>query len=130
MYRDSIPDSSQDERYTGFRALWLKVIIRAVFDYVTYRDCSKFEKRKMAESAHIWLFQPNACFNSFDNICRMLDLNANTIRKRACSMSRADVEKIEHLERVSRMGEVEVVHRGGAVCYMPLLQERVEDEVA
>jgi len=130
MYRESIPDISQDDRYSGFRALWLKVIIRAVFDYVTYKDCSKLEKKKIADAAGFWLFKPNACFNSFDNICKMLDLDADTIRHRASSMSRADVAKIEHLERVGLIGEVEMVHRGGAVCYMPIQQERVDDEVA
>lgn len=122
------PNASNDSRYDGFRTLWLKVIIRAIFDYVTYKDHSRLDKRKLAESAHFWLFKPNSNFNSFDSVCTLLGLDADTVRRRARSMTRADVDKLEHLERAGLLEDFEVVHRGGAICFTPLLQERTDDE--
>ena len=90
---------SNDRRYTGVRALWMKVIIRAVFDWVTYRDNTKVDKKKYAESAHDWLFNKNLLFNSFENICRNLDIDPQRIRSKALKMTKDDVAKIEHMER-------------------------------
>jgi len=90
---------SSDRRYAGVRALWMKVIIRAVFDWVTYRDNTKVDKRKYAESAHDWLFKKNLLFNSFENICKNLDLDPQRIRNQALKMTKDDVAKIEHMER-------------------------------
>ena len=47
------------DRYTGYRALLLKVIIRAIFDWVCYRDSTKLEKKKIADNAYQWLFEPS-----------------------------------------------------------------------
>lgn len=127
MYRDSIPDTAQDDRYTGFRILWLKVIQRAVYDYASYRDSSKLDKRKLADTAEFWMFKPSACFNSFDNICSLLGLDADDIRRRSKSMTRAEVETLQKLEEAGLLGKVEIVHRGGAVCYVPLPKAQ-EDE--
>ena len=99
MYQESVPYSPKEDRYAGVRALWLKVIIRAIFDWVTYRDCAKLEKKKIADQAHHWLFEPNQVFNSFESICRLLEIPPDFIREKALSMTRAQVAKIEHLER-------------------------------
>lgn len=98
---------SSDRRYAGVRALWMKVIIRAVFDWVTYRDNSKVDKRKYAESAHDWLFKKSLLFNSFENICKNLDLDPQRIRTQALKMTKDDVAKIEHMERDYESDEVE-----------------------
>lgn len=99
MYRDSIIGPAPELRYSGIRALWLKVILRAIFDWVTYRHSTKLMQRKMAENAYNWLFQPNALFNSFENVCKMLDIDPDTIRERAEAMTPMDIAKIEYLER-------------------------------
>jgi hypothetical protein len=97
---DALPSSTpSDRRYAGVRALWMKVIIRAVFDWVTYRDSTKIDKLKYAESAHDWLFEKNVLFNSFENVCRHLDIDPIVIRQHARKMTKDDVAKIEHLER-------------------------------
>lgn len=88
-----------DDRYAGIRALWIKVIIRAVFDWVSYRDSDRLHQRKLAESAEIWLFQPSELFNAFDNICMYIDLDPERVRRWAKNMDRDQVAKIEHLER-------------------------------
>lgn len=98
---------SSDRRYAGVRALWMKVIIRAVFDWVTYRDNTKVDKRKYAESAHDWLFKKSLLFNSFENICKNLDIDPHRIRSQALKMTKDDVAKIEHMERDYESEEVE-----------------------
>lgn len=79
--------------------MWLKVIVRAAFDWVSYRDSDKLIQRKLAESAHAWLFQPSNLFNGFDSICLSLDVDAEKVRKWVKGLSKDQVAKIEHLER-------------------------------
>ena len=88
-----------DRRYAGVRALWMKVIIRAVFDWVTYRDSTKLDKMKYAESSYNWLFKKSFLFNSFENVCKLLDIDPEKVRHNASRMTKDDVAKIEHLER-------------------------------
>jgi hypothetical protein len=89
------------DRYVGYRALWMKVIIRAAFDWVSHRDSPKMELKKEAERAQRWLFGKNELINSFDNICELLDLSPHRLRIWARSLTKAHVAKIEHLERES-----------------------------
>jgi hypothetical protein len=88
-----------DDRYTGIRILWLKVIVRAIFDWITYRDSDRLMQKKLADSAHSWLFDQSILFNGFENICTNLGINPMKVRERAKCMTREDVAKIEHLER-------------------------------
>lgn len=101
MLQDTIAPASREDRYSGVQALWIKVIIRAVFDWVSYRDSTRLPQKKYADGAHKWLFQSSNLFNSFENICEFLDLSPEKIRKWASSMSKDQVAKIEHLERES-----------------------------
>ena len=96
---DPFNDTVYDDRYSGVRALWIKVVIRAVFDWVSYRDSDRLPQRKLAEAAEAWLFRPSVLFNGFENICVCLDVNPEQVRKWAMRMSRDQVSKIEHLER-------------------------------
>jgi hypothetical protein len=89
------------DRYVGYRALWMKVIIRAAFDWVSYRDSPRIEFRKEAERAHRWLFGQNELINSFENICQLLDLSPSRLRDWAKALTKDHVAKIEHLERES-----------------------------
>lgn len=113
-YREvSLEDFSQVipggmDRYTGIRSLWLKVIIRAMFDLASYRDSPKLVHKKLAENAKAWLFEPNELFNSFESICKFLELDIKKIRVRASMMTKDDVAKIEFKERkgVAEIGGV------------------------
>lgn len=90
------------ERYVGYRALWMKVVIRAAFDWITYRDSLKLEQKKEAEKAYRWLFQPSCLFNSFENVCELfLGRTPDTVRQRILLMTKEHVIKIEHLDRES-----------------------------
>ncbi len=95
-----------DDRYTGIRILWLKVIVRAMFDWVNHRDSLKLSQLKSAESAQSWLFGQSELFNGFESICANLGINPNWIRERAKKMTPDDVAKIEHLERVAGLQAV------------------------
>lgn len=88
-----------EDRYAGVRALWAKVIIRAMYDYVSYKDSQKLALRKYAEGAERWLFHPSEVFNSFENICRMLGIRPEAVRRRALSMTKDEISKIEHVDR-------------------------------
>lgn len=90
---------NSSDPYVGYRALWLKVIIRAAFDWVTYRDSTKLENLKDAERAAKWLFEPSDLPNSFENVCQMVDLPPEKMRFWAKTLSKEQVAKIEHLER-------------------------------
>ena len=87
------------EKYVGVRTLWVKVIIRAVFDWVSYKDSQKIQQLKLAESAHGWLFKPSEVFNSFENVCFYLDMSPSNIRNWAQSLSPDQVLKIELSDR-------------------------------
>lgn len=108
-----------DDRYTGVRILWLKVIVRAIFDWVTYRESTRLMQKKLADNAQSWLFDQSELFNAFENICSILNVNPNQIRDRAKCMTREDVLKIEHLERVGNLQ---------AVVPMLLPSETYDDE--
>lgn len=99
MYRDSEPTTGNDERYAGARALWIKVIVRAAFDWVSYRDSDRLLQRKLAENAQAWIFKPSRLFNGFENICLSLDLDPDRVRQWVSGLSKDQVAKIEHLER-------------------------------
>jgi hypothetical protein len=107
IYRPSMRKTQCDtiqrsvDRYVGYRALWMKVVIRAAFDWVSYRDSTKLEHKKIAEYAFTWLFTPSELFNSFENICQAVDLPPDKIRAWARKLTKEHVAKIEHLERDS-----------------------------
>lgn len=100
LYQDVMSQSDPDrDRYAGARVLWLKVIIRAAFDWVAYRDSDRFSQKKIADNAFLWLFSSNHLFNSFESICMSLDILPEGVRDWARSLSKEDIEKIEHLDR-------------------------------
>jgi hypothetical protein len=107
LYQDETPFSGPDDRYAGIRALWIKVIIRAIFDWVGGRDHPKLAKRKEAELAHTWIFKESLLFNSFDNVCKYVDLNPVVVRDRIRNISKEQVKKIEYLERYQMPEELE-----------------------
>lgn len=102
MLQDSIAPAGPGDRYAGFRKLWGRVIQRAIYDWVAWRDSSKLDKKKEAERAEVWLFSPSVLFNSFENICMMLDIDPENVRCRARSFTKDEVLKAEHIERSGR----------------------------
>lgn len=129
MFQDSIPYISSDDGSAGIRALWLKVVIRAVFDWVQYRDSTRLPQKKLADSAKGWLFEPSELFNGFENLCESLDVDPNKIRKWASGLSRDQVAKIEHLDREPNSSlKVFNLEFGEVVEETPLLLSNHEDD--
>lgn len=102
-----------------FRLLWIKVILRAAYDWVLYRNSKSHIAKKIADDAHRWLFDPpyekrhiqigkitriihQQEFNSLENVCDAIDLNIDSVRKFANSLTRDMVKKMEFLERSSK----------------------------
>lgn len=102
MLQNSIPYAGPGDRYTGFRKLWFRVIQRAIYDWVAWRDSTKLDKRKQAELAEVWLFRHSILFNSFENVCQLLDVDPEAIRNRARAFTKEEVLKAEHIERSGR----------------------------
>lgn len=93
------PSNELEKRYAGVRAMWAKVIIRAMYDWAAYRDSDKLPLRKVAENAARWLFSPSESFNSLENICYMLEISPQIVREKARTMTKSEVSKIEHVDR-------------------------------
>lgn len=127
--RDSFIENCQNEFHAGVRALWLKVIIRAMFDWVSYRDSPKLIHKRLADQAHDWLFNQSNVFNGFENICNQIDINPEWVRRKAACMTKSDVAKIEHLERSSSspVGELDEAEHEQPEAELAYCEEDIED---
>lgn len=107
---------AKDERFEGYKLIWYKVILRAIYDYVLYKDSKSTSLRRLADGAHRWLYEPDiknvtvkfngrviereeTPFNSFSNICHLLSLDTEGIRQTAKKLTRKDIRKIEFFQR-------------------------------
>lgn len=93
------PSNELEKRYAGVRALWAKVIIRAMYDFVMYKDSDKLPLRRTADNASRWLFSKNESLNSLESVCGMLGISPNSVREKAINMPKSEVSKIEHIDR-------------------------------
>lgn len=93
--------SEMEDRYAGIRLLWAKAILRAINDYVSYKDSNKIGLKKYAESAQRWLFFQDESYNSLDNVCQMLGISSERVRNRAMTMTKDEIAKVEYIDRTS-----------------------------
>jgi hypothetical protein len=101
--RQALPQESfSEERYTPCRVMWVKVIIRAAYDYALWRDSADLRLRKYAEDARKWFFEASGLFNSFENICFLFRLPAKELLEWAKNLTRDQVKKFEFLERTGK----------------------------
>ncbi len=49
----------KDERFEGYKLIWYKVILRAIYDYVLYKDSKNTSLRRLADGASRWLYEPD-----------------------------------------------------------------------
>lgn len=97
------PVDRPEDRYSGIKALWAKVIIRAVFDRVMYWNHPNLKERSKALDADTWLFKKSNLPNSFETVCSFLEIDPEDVRQRALRMKKSEVAKIEHMERGGRL---------------------------
>jgi len=95
-------DTYSLERYVPYRVLWVKVIIRAAYDYALWKDSDDLRLRKFATDAAKWLFEESTLDNGFDSICQLARLPCEKLREWARKLSRDQVRKFEFLERHGR----------------------------
>lgn len=93
------PTAFNPERYVPYRLLWVKVIIRAAYDFALWKDSRDLRLRKYAQDAEKWLFEPSTLVNSFENICYLFGLDIKKIRQYAQKLTKEDVKKLEFRER-------------------------------
>ena len=105
------------ERYIPYRILWIRVIVRAAYDYALWRESKEIRLRKIALDAERWLFEPSTLELGFESICEKYDFPVEKIRKRARLLTRDDVKKLEYRDRNGReltedafSGEVDASH--------------------
>src|SRR5688500_14103457 len=70
-----------------------------MFDYTLWKDETDLKKRRSAQDAARWLFEPSTLNNSLENICHFLNINITMVRDRAKSLTKDDVKKAEFIER-------------------------------
>lgn len=99
MYGKPETHESIKNRYSGIRLLWFKVIIRAAFDVVVFKDHKVLEKRAWARGAWAWMTSSSKDFNSFLHLCSILDISPLKVRAWASSLSKDQVSKFEHVDR-------------------------------
>lgn len=90
------------ERYIPYRLLWLKVIIRAAYDYALWKDLQDLRHRKFAEDARKWLFEPSNLEFSFTSLCAKFCFPVTRLREFAKNLTKEDVKKLEFRERHGR----------------------------
>lgn len=102
-----------------FRLLWIKVILRAAYDWVLYRNSKSHIYKNIAEDAYRWIFDPpkerkkivvgktevivhTQEFNSLENICDAINLDVDSVRRFSKRLTRDMVKKLEFLERSTK----------------------------
>jgi hypothetical protein len=87
------------DRYAWVKLLWRKVIIRAVYDYVLWKDIRQIRKRHDAQDAGKWLFEESDLNNSLEEVCLIADVDPEKVRRLARTATKDQVKKLEHIER-------------------------------
>jgi hypothetical protein len=110
--------------HEAFKSLCRSLVVRALRDYVTYKNARKTGERRLYAEATEWIFDGHAvdvpastdpihlgCCNdaqtelhlelleldqlmSFDSICAILGWDADMVRRRAKVLTQADLDRI------------------------------------
>jgi hypothetical protein len=99
---EELPEGVLLDRHRWVRLIWRKVIVRAIYDYVLWRDDPKIAKRHWAEDARKWLFEESELNNSLSSVCFWAGVDIEKVRYYARIATKADVKKLEHIEREQR----------------------------
>lgn len=118
-------DRKKLPEHEAIRLLWIKVILRAAYDWVLYRDSKNNIYKKIANDAYRWLFEPAAektlirfnenilivdssGFNSLEKLCDVLDIDIDTVRSFAGNLTRNEIKKLEFLDRSKKNIKTEI----------------------
>jgi hypothetical protein len=105
---------SVDTDIEGCRVLLVEIVRRAVFDWVTYRDSTRLEKKSIAQDAYTWLFLEDADHHdsrvrdgmhlfSFLGICDVLGLDPSYTRGAIKKLTYHHIQSIGRPKTVRRL---------------------------
>lgn len=92
----AIPVPRCGERFESVRVLWVAVVQRAIFDYVTYKDSTT--SRLDFRTAERFLFSDDG---GLVDLCQVMGWPLQTMRRRAKAMTKNEVRKMDFRERTS-----------------------------
>src|SRR3954470_901477 len=101
------------DRYSPVRMLWLRVIVRAAWDFAMYKDSTRMKEQKLALDASRWLFDPSSLVNGLENICRTLGVSVEAARRFAREMTKDKVKKMDLCERQGRDPVLALIEEDG-----------------
>lgn len=92
--------ASRREYGETFFALMMGTLIKAVSDYVRYKDARSKKLREQARTAEIWLFAKtdpltDPALSSFGWVCMVLDRDLEKSRGRIREMTTDDLPKVD-----------------------------------
>jgi hypothetical protein len=87
-------DNVDGRNYLWLRRVWIRVIYRAISDWVDWRDSRDVELRRYAETGRRWIFEPSVAANSFESVCSFLDLSPEPIREWARALTKEDIVRL------------------------------------
>ena len=87
-----------DGKYNWVKSFWLKVIIRAMFDYALWKESKEIGHRRCAEEARKWLFETSKLNNNLVSVCSLLDVSMSAVRSVAAQLTPEQVKRMEHIE--------------------------------
>jgi hypothetical protein len=100
------------EHYWPIRALWARVLVKAICDFVVFKEAKTLKGRREFKKVEQWLFGEDTGFLS---VCEAVGWSPLRIRAKATTMTKDEVRKIEHRDRdpvMSLRGSSSNGHRG------------------
>jgi hypothetical protein len=97
------------EYYLPVKALWAKVVVKAICDFVMFQDADTLRGKREFLRVKEWLFGKDT---GFTGVCETIGWLPEMVRERALSMTKDEVRKIEHRDRDPVLLLREVSSRG------------------
>lgn len=92
----TVPAPHCGERFESVRVLWVAVVQRAIFDYITYKDSTT--SRLDFRTAERFLFSDEG---GLVDLCQVMGWPLQAMRRRAKEMTKNEVRKMDFRERSS-----------------------------
>lgn len=84
------------EHFWPYKALWARVLVKAICDYVVFREAKTLKQKREFKKVSHYLFEEDPGFLIH---CAAAGWSPTMVRKRALAMTKDEVRKIEHRDR-------------------------------
>jgi len=122
----------------GCRVLLIAIICRAAFDWVTYRDSTRLEKKTLAQDAYTWLFieepghpdwreREGLHLFSFLGICDVLGLEPDYMRSRIKKLTYKHIQNIGRPKTLRRLPKESMGQDASGHDYLLDDEHRISD---